>query len=220
MAEPGREGVLGGRRGRRPARGRAVGPLAPGGPRPDPLGDRPRRAVADRLRASREAAGALAPKTDVTRFTWSSARVGRRSPRLPRQRRSPGLTARIPRGLRQFAPGPSVAGAGRCRIPLQAVQMLKRRTRPLAGATAAPPGRARRGDPRAAGRHGPQILAAARRYAATPEDAYQRGLEILLTKAPTTREGELVPWLKTVIIRPMSPIDPTNLRCARREPWA
>jgi RNA polymerase sigma factor (sigma-70 family) len=51
-------------------------------------------------------------------------------------------------------------------------------------------------------RHGPQILATARRYAATPEDAedaYQRGLEILLTKAPTTRDEELVPWLKTVV---------------------
>ena len=45
-------------------------------------------------------------------------------------------------------------------------------------------------------RHGAQILATARRYAATPEDAedaYQRGLEILLRKAPTTRECELVP---------------------------
>jgi RNA polymerase sigma factor (sigma-70 family) len=51
-------------------------------------------------------------------------------------------------------------------------------------------------------RHGAQIMATARRYAATPEDAedaYQRGLEILLTKAPTTREEELVPWLKTVV---------------------
>jgi RNA polymerase sigma factor (sigma-70 family) len=51
-------------------------------------------------------------------------------------------------------------------------------------------------------RHGAQILATARRYAATPEDAedaYQRGLEILLTKAPTTREADLVPWLKTVV---------------------
>jgi DNA-directed RNA polymerase specialized sigma24 family protein len=53
-------------------------------------------------------------------------------------------------------------------------------------------------------RHGAQILATARRYAATPEDAedaYQGGLEILLRKAPTTREYELVPWLKTVVIR-------------------
>ena len=52
------------------------------------------------------------------------------------------------------------------------------------------------------GRHGSQILATARRYSATPEDAedaYQRGLEILLTKAPTTSEDELVPWLKTVV---------------------
>ncbi len=51
-------------------------------------------------------------------------------------------------------------------------------------------------------RHGTQILATARRYAATPEDAedaYQRGLEILLTKAPSTREDELIPWLKTVV---------------------
>jgi len=51
-------------------------------------------------------------------------------------------------------------------------------------------------------RHGQQILATARRYSASAddaEDAYQRGLEILLTKAPTTREEELVPWLKTVV---------------------
>ena len=53
-------------------------------------------------------------------------------------------------------------------------------------------------------RQGAQILATARRYAATPEDAedaYQRGIEILLTKAPSTREQELIPWLKTVVIR-------------------
>src|SRR5215216_5173872 len=51
-------------------------------------------------------------------------------------------------------------------------------------------------------RHGAQILATARRYAASPEDAedaYQRGLEILLTKAPSTSEDELIPWLKTVV---------------------
>jgi RNA polymerase sigma factor (sigma-70 family) len=51
-------------------------------------------------------------------------------------------------------------------------------------------------------RHGSRILATARRYAATPEDAedaYQRAFEILLTKAPTTHEEELVPWLKTVV---------------------
>jgi RNA polymerase sigma factor (sigma-70 family) len=73
--------------------------------------------------------------------------------------------------------------------------MLKRGSRPARGAI----------DEAALGlaiRHGAQILATARRYAATPEDAedaYQRGLEILLTKAPTTREEELVPWLKTVV---------------------
>jgi DNA-directed RNA polymerase specialized sigma24 family protein len=57
-------------------------------------------------------------------------------------------------------------------------------------------------------RHGAQILATARRYAATPEDAedaYQRGLEILLTKAPSASEDELVPWLKTVVITTIGP---------------
>jgi RNA polymerase sigma factor (sigma-70 family) len=42
----------------------------------------------------------------------------------------------------------------------------------------------------------------ARRYslcAADADDAYQRGLEILLTKAPTTDRGELRAWLHTVI---------------------
>src|SRR3954471_9119976 len=51
-------------------------------------------------------------------------------------------------------------------------------------------------------RHGAKILATARRYAATPEDAEdacQRGLEILLTKAPSTSEQDLIPWLKTVV---------------------
>ncbi|MEA2442548.1 MAG: hypothetical protein QOH76_3972 [Thermoleophilaceae bacterium] len=51
-------------------------------------------------------------------------------------------------------------------------------------------------------RHGPEIMATARRYSQTredAEDAYQRGLEILLTKAPSTRAGDLVPWLKTVV---------------------
>jgi RNA polymerase sigma factor (sigma-70 family) len=51
-------------------------------------------------------------------------------------------------------------------------------------------------------RHGSSVLATARRYAATPEDAedaYQRSLEILLTKAPTTREQELLAWLRTVV---------------------
>jgi RNA polymerase sigma factor (sigma-70 family) len=51
-------------------------------------------------------------------------------------------------------------------------------------------------------RHGAKVLATARRYTVTPEDAedaYQRGLEILLRKAPTTNECELLPWLKTVV---------------------
>ena len=51
-------------------------------------------------------------------------------------------------------------------------------------------------------RRGAEVMATARRWSSTPEDAedaYQRGLEILLTKAPTTAEDELVPWLKTVV---------------------
>ena len=80
-------------------------------------------------------------------------------------------------------------------IALNVVLMTRRGTRPARGEI----------DAAALGllaRHGAQILATARRYAATPEDAedaYQRGLEILLTKAPTTSEDDLVPWLKTVV---------------------
>src|SRR4051794_19055663 len=51
-------------------------------------------------------------------------------------------------------------------------------------------------------RHGPEIMAVARRHSRTPEDAedaYQRGLEILLTKAPSTAPDHLLPWLKTVV---------------------
>src|SRR3954471_13016391 len=51
-------------------------------------------------------------------------------------------------------------------------------------------------------RHSAGLLATARKYSFTPEDAedaYQRGVEILLTKAPTTTEAELLPWLRTVV---------------------
>ena len=51
-------------------------------------------------------------------------------------------------------------------------------------------------------RHGGEIMASARRWAETPEDAedaYQRGLEIMLTKAPSTDPNYLLPWLKTVV---------------------
>ena len=50
-------------------------------------------------------------------------------------------------------------------------------------------------------RHGHKVLATARRYSTTredAEDAYQRAVEILLTKAPTIREEELLPWVRTV----------------------
>ena len=53
-------------------------------------------------------------------------------------------------------------------------------------------------------RHRDEVLASARRWAETPEDAedaFQRGLEIMLTKAPSTDPDHLVPWLKTVVKR-------------------
>ena len=96
---------------------------------------------------------------------------------------------------RTLRTSPARAGASRCRIPLYSVLMHKSQRRPARGVI----------DDAALAllaRHGAQILATARRYAATPEDAedaYQRGLEILLTKAPTADEAELVPWLKTVV---------------------
>ena len=51
-------------------------------------------------------------------------------------------------------------------------------------------------------RHGPALRQTARRYslcADDAEDAYQRALEILLTKAPHDRGRELFAWTKTVI---------------------
>jgi RNA polymerase sigma factor (sigma-70 family) len=51
-------------------------------------------------------------------------------------------------------------------------------------------------------RHGVQLIATARRYslsAEDAEDAFQRGLEILLTRAPSVSQHELVPWMKTVV---------------------
>jgi len=51
-------------------------------------------------------------------------------------------------------------------------------------------------------REGAELRKAARRYSLCEEDAedaYQRGLEILLLKAPSDRPRDLVPWAKTVI---------------------
>lgn len=50
--------------------------------------------------------------------------------------------------------------------------------------------------------HDPQLRSSARRYsicAEDAEDAYQRGIEILLSKAPTTDLRQLLPWTRTVI---------------------
>ena len=52
--------------------------------------------------------------------------------------------------------------------------------------------------------HGNSLRRTARRYSLDPEDAedaYQRSLEILLTKAPNLRMNELVRWTHTVVIR-------------------
>ena len=51
-------------------------------------------------------------------------------------------------------------------------------------------------------KYGSLILQDATRYSVNSsdaEDAYQRSLEILLTKAPTTDPAQLVPWLRTVV---------------------
>ena len=51
-------------------------------------------------------------------------------------------------------------------------------------------------------RHGAQVMRTARRYSVTAEDAedaYQRAVEIMLTKAPDIPDAELLPWLKTVV---------------------
>lgn len=50
--------------------------------------------------------------------------------------------------------------------------------------------------------HGPVLRSTARRYSICSDDAddaYQRGLEILLEKAPSTDMRQLVPWSRTVI---------------------
>ena len=50
----------------------------------------------------------------------------------------------------------------------------------------------------------PQLLTAHLTFL-DAEDAYQRGLEILLTKAPAIPDRELLPWLKTVVLRTFVP---------------
>ena len=50
--------------------------------------------------------------------------------------------------------------------------------------------------------HGGRLMAVARRYSSSredAEDAYQRAVEILLTRAPSTDPAELLPWVKTVV---------------------
>ena len=92
---------------------------------------------------------------------------------------------------------PPAGGRIVARSFLNVVLMVKRGTRPARGEID-------EAALRLLARHGGQILATARRHAVTPEDAedaFQRGIEILLTKAPSTSEDELIPWLKTVVIR-------------------
>ncbi|TML81407.1 MAG: sigma-70 family RNA polymerase sigma factor, partial [Actinobacteria bacterium] len=50
--------------------------------------------------------------------------------------------------------------------------------------------------------HGGRLMAVARRYSSTredAEDAYQRAVEILLTRPPSTDPADLLPWMKTVV---------------------
>src|SRR4051794_29583278 len=51
-------------------------------------------------------------------------------------------------------------------------------------------------------RHGGRLMSVARRYSYSredAEDAYQRAVEILLVRAPSTDQGSLLPWMKTVV---------------------
>ena len=78
VAEGGRDGIIEAAAG---AGLLVVGPLRPlarRGPRPDPVRDRPRRPRPRSVRAPRHAPGALAPREDVTRFSWSAAGMGAR----------------------------------------------------------------------------------------------------------------------------------------------
>jgi RNA polymerase sigma factor (sigma-70 family) len=89
----------------------------------------------------------------------------------------------------------SARGRVVARSSLNVVLMVNRGTRPARGEID-------EAALRLLARHGAQILATARRHAVTPEDAedaYQRGIEILLTKAPSTSEDALIQWLKTVV---------------------
>ncbi|HKP90663.1 MAG TPA: sigma-70 family RNA polymerase sigma factor, partial [Thermoleophilaceae bacterium] len=51
-------------------------------------------------------------------------------------------------------------------------------------------------------RHGGRLMSVARRYSncrEDAEDAYQRAVEILLVRAPSTDAADLLPWMKTVV---------------------
>jgi hypothetical protein len=67
-------------------------------------------------------------------------------------------------------------------------------------------------------RHGAEIMATARRYSTTredAEDAYQRGLEILLTKAPSTRAEDHAERLERLQIgaEALRRLKPQEIRC-------
>lgn len=64
-------------------------------------------------------------------------------------------------------------------------------------------------------KYGGMMLKDAIEFSANPsdaEDAYQRSVEILLTKAPTTDPNELVPWLRTVVRREARDISRRNYK--------
>ncbi len=71
--------------------------------------------------------------------------------------------------------------------------------------------------------HDPALRSSARRYSICrddAEDAYQRGIEILLSKAPTTDLRQLLPWARTVIKHEALAIRKARERMLGRPPVA
>ena len=71
--------------------------------------------------------------------------------------------------------------------------------------------------------HDPALRSSARRYSICrddADDAYQRGIEILLSKAPTTDLRQLLPWARTVIKHEALAIRKARERMLGRPPLA
>lgn len=109
---------------------------------------------------------------------------------------------------------------------------LRRGSTGASGGSAGPDDRAVAGAPPAARKraavelvrgHDPALRSSARRYSICredAEDAYQRGIEILLSKAPTTDLRQLLPWARTVIKHEALAIRKARERTLARPPLA